>query len=224
MEIWVQVRRRSREDMICLPAPGIKRPHDSSCRCWRPDSAYVGSRPSFFPWKTLLPCQNWHFRLRTLMWAASSRAKWKAEGWGDKGGINGPALLPHPCRSYSKWPHWCRCRAFCWGAPAEPKPGSGTQRSLDTCQQTGQIDWDLAQLLLRLTRCFYLSLSIRPGMSREEERHRSGTLLIAPPNLKYFIFHLCQINFHLLFPSIRLFPSTLLIFFWLQLLMCGAII
>lgn len=24
---------------------------------------------------------------------------------GGRGGINGPALLPHPCRSYSKWPH-----------------------------------------------------------------------------------------------------------------------
>lgn len=100
------------------------------------------------PVKDFASLPNRRFRSRTLMWAASSRAKWKADGWGvggeAGGGHNGPSLLPHPCRSYSKWPHWCCCIALCRGAPAEPKPETRTQRSLDTCQQTGEIDWDLA--------------------------------------------------------------------------------
>lgn len=79
---------------------------------------------------------------------------------------------------------------------------------------------------MRLTRCFYFSLSIRPGMS-EEEKTYERRFMDRPDEQELFpslfIFSLCQINFHF-FSSSPLFQSTLLISFWLQLVMRGAII
>lgn len=148
-----------------------------------------------------------------------------------RGGHNGPALLPHPCTSYSKWPHWCCCCcvALYRGPQRSQSQGAGTQQSLDTCQQM-RTNWlRSGQLLLRSTRCFHFFPSASNLAWAKRRNYGSGALWMVPSKKNYlficlFIFSLCQINFHFFPPSSPLFQSTLLISFWLQLVMRGTII
>lgn len=90
----VQVRPRPSVNMTCLLTPGKKRPDDSSCRHRRPDSAsHVGSRPSFFPLKTLLPCQT-GVSDRGLWCGRRPRGPSERQSGGGRGGGEGTMARP----------------------------------------------------------------------------------------------------------------------------------